>query len=252
MGRIMRYRWTFAALAVVVVVAANAWWSWQREAPRFLPADTSAFVAIFASPPADDSPQTRHELDELLALQRQRSDLDAEAARTDRRKDIDRFYAALGLDVAHPPPLPLLEELMNDVERDVGRYVRAPKKHFSRHRPYVLETRLKPCIGNVEDDSSYPSGHATYGYVVAYLLADMVPERRMQLEARATEYARQRMVCGVHFPGDLSAGKYGARWLHEAFAVNPSYVTAAARATRELRAALHLAQTSAASNPAPG
>jgi membrane-associated phospholipid phosphatase len=32
---------------------------------------------------------------------------------------------------------------------------------------------MKPCIYNVRGDLSYPSGHATFAYVMAYLLRDM-------------------------------------------------------------------------------
>ncbi|HEU4781241.1 MAG TPA: phosphatase PAP2 family protein, partial [Steroidobacteraceae bacterium] len=87
---------------------------------------------------------------------------------------------------------------------------------------------------------SYPSGHATYGYVMAYLLADMVPERRQALITRAQEFARQRMVCGVHFPSDLEAGHQGASWLVQRFLASDAYRAAAKPAREELRAALDL------------
>ena len=96
------------------------------------------------------------------------------------------------------------------MEDDIRPYVRAAKDRFRRLRPYEIEPRLEPCIDDVRGDLSYPSGHATYGYVMAYLLRDMVPERRTQLLARADEFARQRMVCGVHFTSDLEAGRIGA------------------------------------------
>ena len=72
---------------------------------------------------------------------------------------------------------------------------------------YEIEPRLKPCIDDVQGDLSYPSGHAAFGYAMAYLLSSLVPERRQALEARADEFARQRMMCGVHFRSDLEAGR---------------------------------------------
>ena len=67
---------------------------------------------------------------------------------------------------------------------------------------------------------------------MAYLLADMVPERRHALMARAQEFARQRMVCGVHFPSDLEAGRKGAEWLTQRFLASPDYQAASVEARR--------------------
>jgi acid phosphatase (class A) len=224
--------------AGLLAVVAGTWVAIDYRPPRFLAADTSEFVAIFPPPPAAGSAQERRELDELLQLQRTRGAADVEAARDDRRKDVDRFYEALGLDQRQPPPLRKLRSLMNDVEDDVSRYVRAPKKKFARHRPYVVEPAIQPCIGDVAGDRSYPSGHAAYGYVVAYLLADMALERRDALLARADEFARSRALCGVHFPSDLEAGRTGARWIVDRLLASPDYRAAAGEAAAELRTAL--------------
>jgi acid phosphatase (class A) len=75
---------------------------------------------------------------------------------------------------------------------------------------------------------------------MAYLLADMVPERRSELLRRGDEYARQRMVCGVHFPSDIEAGRKGAAWLSRRLLADPEYAAEARAAAHELRAALHL------------
>jgi acid phosphatase (class A) len=74
----------------------------------------------------------------------------------------------------------------------------------------------------------------------AGLLSDLVPERRAALEARAEEFARQRMVCGVHFPSDLTAGRQAAEAVLEKTRKNMKYSIAAAEASVELREALRL------------
>ena len=63
------------------------------------------------------------------------------------------------------------------MEDSIRRYVRAAKERFRRLRPYEIEPRIQPCIDDVRGDLSYPSGHAAYAYAMAYLLADMAPER---------------------------------------------------------------------------
>jgi acid phosphatase (class A) len=238
-------RWVVGA--AVVAIAAGAWFATHRELPHYLPPDTSAFVTSFLAPPADDSPQTRQELDQLLNWQRDRSEEAVKAAQDDAHKDVSRFYEALGFDAAHPPDLPHLESLTEAVEKDVGRYVNDAKLHFARDRPYMREPQLKPCISGVEDHNSFPSGHATYGYVMVYLLIDMVPERRNELLRRAGTFAQARATCGVHYPSDLIAGRQAGTWLSQRILQDPAYLKAAEPAKRELREALKLPAVPAAS-----
>ena len=228
-----------AAAGGALALGAAAWWS-QHDSPHYLNGDTTAFVRLFAAPPARDSTQTRSELDELLELQRVRTPAEVEAARADRKTQIERFFPALGMDANAAADLRATRALAQRVEDDVRLYVRAAKDRFRRLRPYEIEPRLKPCIDNVAGDLSYPSGHASYGYAMAYLLSEMVPERREALLRRADEFARQRMVCGVHFRSDIEAGLTGVRWLARAFNENTRYRREVQAAAAELRAALRL------------
>jgi acid phosphatase (class A) len=68
----------------------------------------------------------------------------------------------------------------------------------------------------------------------------MVPERRQALLARADEFARQRMVCGVHFASDIAAGRVAAEWLVRELDQQPGYRSEKAETTAVLRAALKL------------
>ena len=129
----------------------------------------------------------------MLALQRSRTPAQVAAARADRKTEISSFYGALGISTADHVKLPALEKVAENVEDSIRRYVRAAKERFRRLRPYEVEPRIQPCIDDVRGDLSYPSGHAAYAYAMAYLLADMAPERANQLQARAREFAGQRM-----------------------------------------------------------
>jgi len=225
--------------AALLVTLGSGYALWQHEKPpEFLHVAESDFVALFTAPPAADSPQTRVELDELLALQQHRTPQEADAAYADRKTEIWQFATALGLQPDQVREMDALNRLAEQIEDDVRPYVRAAKHRFLRLRPYEIEPRISPCIDDVRGDLSYPSGHSTYGYVMAYLLSDMVPERRAQLMARAQEFAQQRAVCGVHFPSDLTAGRVGAEWLAQKFLASPEYLAASVEARRELRAAV--------------
>jgi acid phosphatase (class A) len=224
-------------LAVTCLALVYACYRRESE-PRFLTATAAEFVELFPPPPAANSVQTRSELDVLLAMQARRTPAAVEAARADRKTEISRFASALTIDPRRLRALPALDALADQVEDDERRYVRAAKNHFVRLRPYEVDARIEPCITDVRGDLSYPSGHATYGFLVAYLLSDMVPERRAALMARAQEFARQRMLCGVHFPSDIAAGQKAAEWLAQRFLASATYRAAAAPAARELRAAI--------------
>jgi acid phosphatase (class A) len=229
-----------SAIVGTLAIAGVVHWWLQHDRHTYLTGVTADFVAIFAAPPAPDSPETRRELDELLALQDTRTPAAVAGARADRKTEIQRFYVALGFPAGANPDLPLLHELAENVEDDTRPYVRAAKEKFRRLRPYEIEPRMKPCIDHVRGDLSYPSGHANYGYVIADLLREMVPERERQLIARADEFARQRMVCGVHFASDIDAGHQGASWLVTMLNGSAEYREDASAAMAELRAALKL------------
>jgi acid phosphatase (class A) len=225
-----------------MAVATGAyWWQQHDEGPHFIAPDQSAFVGHFAAPPARDSPATRAELDELLAVQTARTEAQVRAARADRKTDVSRFYPALGLDAASPPHLPQVERLAERVEDDVRIAVRAAKEHFRRLRPFEVDPRIDNCIGDVKADLSYPSGHAAYAWAMAGMLSDLLPERRAELEARAEEFARQRMICGVHFPSDLVAGRQAAELVLRSIRSHRDYAAEAAKASAQLREALRQA-----------
>ena len=113
----------------------------------------------------------------------------------------------------------------------------AAKKFWSRPRPYVTSAEVKPVVSNVTE-GSYPSGHATCGYLWAILLADMIPERRDELFARGTRYGMNRVVGGVHYPTDAEAGRLSAAVIAAVMFTTPAFRSDFAAARAELRAAL--------------
>jgi PAP2 superfamily len=62
-------------------------------------------------------------------------------------------------------------------------------------------------VMDLTNSPSYPSGHTTYGYTGAILLAVLVPERYEQMITRAAEYGNDRVIMGSHYVMDVLGGR---------------------------------------------
>jgi acid phosphatase (class A) len=190
--------------------------------------------------PADDSPETRADLDEMLKVQAARTPAEADRARADAEASVFRLADALG----NPPAfnarsLPLTTAMFRRILASELLVVGAAKNYYKRPRPFRLEPQLRPVIEK-PNDFSYPSGHSSWVRAVALVLADMVPEKRAQIIARANEYARNRVVAGVHYPTDIEAGKLAGTAIAAALFASAGFRGDLAAATNELRQALSL------------
>ena len=193
---------------------------------------------VLAPPPAAGSAQQRAELDEMLDIQARRSPAQAERARLDAEVSVFRFADALD----SPPQftaarLPRTAALFRDLTADESAVMNAAKDRFARPRPFSVEPRLAPAVDKPAS-ASYPSGHSTWAYAAGLVLADLVPERRVQILARAEEYAHNRVVGGVHYPSDVQAGRLAGTALTALLFRCAPFVKEEASARAELRAAL--------------
>lgn len=78
---------------------------------------------------------------------------------------------------------------------------------------------------NLVNSPSYPSGHATYGYAEAVLLALLLPERYPQMIVRAAEYGNDRIILGAHYTMDVLGARTLALYdVAQLLANKPGYV----------------------------
>ncbi len=78
---------------------------------------------------------------------------------------------------------------------------------------------------NLTNSPSFPSGHTTYGYTGAMILALLVPERYPQMIARAAEYGNDRILVGAHYAMDVLGGRTLALYdLAHLLANDPAYM----------------------------
>ena len=79
-----------------------------------------------------------------------------------------------------------------------------------RPRPFLSDSAITTCIPNDERlraSFSYPSGHAALGFAWALVLAELVPSHADALIERGRDFTWSRVVCGVHYPSDVEAGR---------------------------------------------
>ncbi|HEY2591574.1 MAG TPA: phosphatase PAP2 family protein [Steroidobacteraceae bacterium] len=221
-------------------IAAIAGASDTADAAHCVDSSSLDLRRLLAPPPRAGSPRDRAELDELLRIQARRTSSEAELARRDAARTIFRFADALGNAPGFERErLPQTLTLFRHLNVDETAVLAPAKRDFARPRPFTVEPRLAPIVAQPMS-ASYPSGHSTWAYTTALVLADMVPERRAQLLARADQYARNRTVAGVHYPSDVEAGKLAGTTLAAMLFTCPAFAREEAAARKELRGALRL------------
>jgi acid phosphatase (class A) len=199
---------------------------------------------LLASPPAAASAAAMRELAELHQLESVRTkEQVARAMADDKDESIFLFRDVLGGGFT-PQALPLTARLSQRVGDDESANTDPLKRGFARVRPYNADKSLQPVCKTKTKDDSYPSGHATAGYLEALTLIELAPEKRDAILARADDYANNRLVCGVHYRSDIEAARLLAYAIHASMRDNPQYQLEVAAARRELRMVLE-------ANPAP-
>ncbi|MEP7242332.1 MAG: phosphatase PAP2 family protein [Gammaproteobacteria bacterium] len=216
-----------------------------RSPSGYVDAKSLGLARLLPPGPANDSAVTRAELDLILNIQQNRTPAEAARAKADAEVSIYRFADALG----DPPALeaknlPLTQALFKRVLATEGDMIGPGKDYFGRPRPFALDARITPVITKPMNPS-YPSGHTTWARAVGLILADMIPERRSELLARADEYAFNRVVAGVHYPSDVEAGKLAGTALAALLFASPEFVSDYAGAKKELRKVLALPEVAA-------
>jgi len=227
------------AAAPAPAAAAPASAHGSARAAYLAPGDLDLY-RLLPPPPAAGSAKEREELDELLRIQAHRTRAEAARAQADQQQSVFRFADALG----NPPAfaaskLPLTNQLFQALRDAESVAVNPVKDAWARPRPFLTEKRLNP-VDEKPSSASYPSGHSTWATVVGIVLADMVPEHRAEIFARAEEIGYHREVGGVHYPSDVAAGRLAGTVLAAHLFASPRFRGDEAAAAAELRTALGL------------
>lgn len=206
-----------------------------EPAPLLSEADLDPAL-VLPPPPAPDSSQARAELAELHAAQSMRTPAERAAAKAEGDiKDASFMADAIGpgFDLSKLPATARLFELVRATEKDV---VDRGKAEFKRPRPWIIDPGITPCSVS-EPLSSYPSGHATFAFSMAAVMARLIPEHAAAIYARAAAFRETRITCEQHFRSDLTAGQALGMVIVERLMTKPAFQAAFTASRGELEAA---------------
>jgi len=210
-----------------------------RRSPAIFDPTVLNLSLLIAPPPSPDSDAGRAERAELHQLESTRTPEQIAAAQMDDKREDFTIYSVILGSKFNLAALLAVGRLSTDVLADAGSVIPPLKSLYARPRPFDFDMSLHP-VCEINHDGSYPSGHAFGGFISAYILVQMVPERKDDILARAEDYTHNRMVCGVHYRSDIEATRRVTLALIAYYLANPRFQRELTDATAELRAQLQL------------
>ena len=142
---------------------------------------------------------------------------------------------------------PTTARLLARAGTDVSQSVEPAKSFFKRDRPFVGQSDPRTCdprsLGGLGGSTggvlsyAYPSGHAAYGELWGKILSAAVPASAASVTAWGRQLGDNRVVCRVHWPSDVAAGRKLANAVYAKLRTNRQFNADLAAARAELAAA---------------
>jgi acid phosphatase (class A) len=194
-------------------------------------------LLLLPPPPAPDSAQTRAELGVILTIQVTRTKEMEARAIADAAENIWRFADAVGNPKFAPEGLPKTAAFFDRVIATEAAVVDPAKDVWKRARPHLYSDLVHPVVP-LSKSGSYPSGHATVGTLMGIELANLLPEKRAAIMARAWEFGQNRVIGGIHYPSDIEMGRISGTVIAQTISTHADFKAEFEAAKAELRAAL--------------
>jgi acid phosphatase (class A) len=156
--------------------------------------------------------------------------------KTDGADMMRDFSCAVGVSLT-PENAPRLLALIGKAGRDTGRSSSVAKTHFKRLRPFQIDDgNICQSKEDLTHSFDYPSGHTTWGWTWASILAELAPDRASAILARGRAYGESRIVCGAHNSSAVESGYLTASATLAAVRTTTKYRADFAAARAELAA----------------
>jgi acid phosphatase (class A) len=219
----MRNKLSPCRKALLILLLLSFFLPLQAACARGLMQPGPSALLFLPPPPAENSPDFIRDISIYVQnrsfCERAREQADAKALARVEQAALDAdsnnwpesFKEELGF-VISKGKTPATWELFHALLAELSRSYRTAKAHYQRVRPFAyFNDAGKTCTPAYEKDlkanGSYPSGHATKGWGMALVLAELLPERQNAILKRGYEYGQSRVVCGVHWQSDVDAGR---------------------------------------------
>jgi acid phosphatase (class A) len=162
---------------------------------------------ILQPPPSAQSPQAIADYAQVKEAQLNANEARINLARSDNNIDAFKAYSIILGDRFNPQNFPKTKEVLDYAMPFSAIAAKESKNIYKRDRPFIFDTSIKICIDNAPNGSSYPSGHSAWGWLSGNIIARIFPKQSDIIFARAIDYGQSRVVCGVHYPTDIIAGR---------------------------------------------
>ena len=141
-------------------------------------------------------------LEEIKYLSEIEEDVDYVRENDKVKESFGKLHEELGLEYN--------EDEAGKYLKESSKYIMELKYKFQRPRPHQIADFYGIDLNGVDLDSmktpSYPSGHATQGYLLGMIYSERYPEYRKEFMKLGEDIAESRIVGKAHFPSDKKAG----------------------------------------------
>lgn len=231
----LRY-WFLLSCAVITVMMARAQAVIVYPDPYLTQEERPDGRFFLPAPPAWSDMTFANDIYYYMWGKEQRNTPAGEKAKQDDPLELfEAFSEAFGM-VISPERTPEIDRLAGGAARDAHLANKVAKNYFKRLRPFAYFH--EPSISPDSDEEratgySYPSGHASRGWVYAMTLALVNPDSTNALLNRAQEYAIGRVICGHHYKSDIDTSLMLAATIMGALNGNERFKQQLARARKE-------------------
>ncbi|CAN5264884.1 phosphatase PAP2 family protein [soil metagenome] len=198
-------------LAATLAIAAPAMLLGQQQRAGYLPSGSIDITQVL--PAAPHKGDARYAADRAIFkatrhwLGTPRGDLATRDVATGTPYMMSAFSCSVGVALT-PQDAPATARVIGKAGIDTQTQSATAKDFFRRDRPFLIDKgAVCQPPEQLKGSFDYPSGHATWGWTWASLLAEPAPDRATAIMARGRAYGESRIVCGAHNATAVEAGR---------------------------------------------
>lgn len=165
----------------------------------------------------------------------ERGRIAVEDAKTSIRYILKRFSPAMEREL-NPEVYPALADFVYRTYTTARLSITYAKDYYHRQRPYQHFDEHTPVPEKEEmnDLTSYPSGHTIRFWTAALTLSALDPAHQDEILKTGYEMGQSRTIVGFHYQSDVDAARLAASAAYARLSADPAWRKAFKKAAREL------------------